>query len=312
MTAGTAEASRAISAADQPVIKRRNPWKWVGYVVIAVFGSMFLTSLVQNPNYGWDVVGEYFFSTRILDGLLKTLQLTVIAMVLGVILGVVLAIMRLSGIPVISGVAWLYIWFFRGTPVFVQLLFWGYISALYPTLSLGVPFGPQFLTFETNSLVTPVVAAILGLGLNEAAYMAEIVRAGILSVDSGQTEASQALGMRQGRILRRIILPQAMRVIIPPTANNTISMLKTTSLVSVLAFPELLYAAQLIYSDNFRTIPLLITASLWYLIVTSILTVGQFYIEKRFSRGTSRSTPSQSRLVRLLSMQRRADLGGSR
>jgi polar amino acid transport system permease protein len=160
--------------------------------------------------------------------------------------------------------------------------------------------------------VTPVVAAILGLGLNEAAYMAEIVRAGILSVDSGQTEASQALGMRQGRILRRIVLPQAMRVIIPPTANNTISMLKTTSLVSVLAFPELLYAAQLIYSDNFRTIPLLITASLWYLIVTSILTVAQYYIEKRFSRGTSRSTASGGRLARLLTMQRRADLGGSR
>lgn len=312
MTAGTLQSDRPVEAVDQPIVKNRNPWKWVGYVVIAVFGAMFATSLVQNPNYGWDVVGEYFFSTRILDGLLKTLQLTVIAMVLGVVLGVLLAIMRLSGVPVISGVAWLYIWFFRGTPVFVQLLFWGYISALYPTLSIGVPFGPQFLSFETNSLVTPVVAAILGLGLNEAAYMAEIVRAGILSVDSGQTEASQALGMRHGRILRRIILPQAMRVIIPPTANNTISMLKTTSLVSVLAFPELLYAAQLIYSDNFRTIPLLITASLWYLIVTSILTVAQFSIEKRFSRGTARSTPSTSRLSTLMRMQRRADLGGSR
>ena len=286
-----------------PVVKVRHPGRWLSYVVIAVLAAMLVNSILTNPNYGWDVVGEYFTSSRILDGLLKTLQLTVIAMVLGIILGVALAIMRLSSNPVLSNVSWLYIWFFRGTPVFVQLLFWGYISALYPVLSLGVPFGPSFVSTDTNVLITPLVAAILGLGLNEAAYMAEIVRAGILSVDKGQTEAAQAVGMKRPRILRQIVLPQAMRVIIPPTGNNTISMLKTTSLVSVLAFPELLYAAQLIYSDNFETIPLLITASIWYILVTSVLTVGQYYIERHYSRSDRLATPGM--LQRIGELQRR-------
>jgi polar amino acid transport system permease protein len=168
--------------------------------------------------------------------------------------------------------------------VFVQLLFWGFISALYPVISLGVPFGPSFVSTSTNTLITPVVAAILGLGLNEGAYMAEIVRAGIGSVDRGQTEAAQALGMSRARILRRVVLSQAMRVIVPPTGNQVISMLKTTSLVSVLAFPELLYSAQLIYSDNFQTIPLLLTASIWYLLMTSVLTVIQYYVERHYNR----------------------------
>lgn len=291
------------AAETQTVVKLRHPGRWVATAVIAVLAAMLVNSILTNPNFGWAVVGEYFTSVRILDGLLKTLQLTAIAMVLGIILGVVLAVMRLSRNPITSGVSWLYIWFFRGTPVFVQLLFWGFVSALYPVISFGVPFGPSFLQTDTNALITPVVAAILGLGLNEAAYMAEIVRAGILSVDKGQTEASQALGMKQSRILRRIILPQAMRVIVPPTSNNTISMLKTTSLVSVLAFPELLYAAQLIYSDNFQTIPLLITASIWYLIVTSVLTVGQYYIERHYSR--SDRMAGQGILQGLVDMQRR-------
>ncbi len=286
-----ATATRVPAASpDLPVVKLRHPGRWVSYGVIAVLAAMFVNTVLTNPNFGWAVVGEYFTSTRILDGLVKTLQLTAIAMVVGVVLGVALAVMRLSSNPVLSWVSWLYIWFFRGTPVFVQLLFWGFISALYPVLSLGVPFGPAFVTMNTNTLITPFVAAILGLGLNEGAYMAEIVRSGLQSVDKGQTEAAQALGMKRGRILRKIIMPQAMRVIIPPTANNTISMLKTTSLVSVLSFPELLYAAQLIYSDNFQTIPLLITASIWYLIVTSVLTVGQYYIERHYSRSDRGAT----------------------
>lgn len=297
-----ATASQAGSAAEE-VVKLRHPGRWASYAVIAVLAAMFVNTLLTNPNFGWNVVGEYFTSARILDGLLKTLQLTAIAMVLGVVLGVALAVMRLSSNPVLSGVSWLYVWFFRGTPVFVQLLFWGFISALYPTISLGVPFGPAFVGMDTNTLITPVIAAILGLGLNEAAYMAEIVRSGIQSVDKGQTEAAQALGMKRGRILRQIIMPQAMRVIIPPTANNTISMLKTTSLVSVLSFPELLYAAQLIYSDNFQTIPLLITASIWYLIVTSVLTVGQYYIERHYSRSDRLATPGMMR--RIADLQRR-------
>lgn len=295
--------AQVADAHAQPVVKLKHPIRWASYAVIAVLGAMFVNTLLTNPNFGWDVVGEYFTSVRILDGLLKTLQLTVIAMVLGIVLGVALAVMRMSTNPALSGTSWLYIWFFRGTPIFVQLLFWGYISALYPVISLGIPFGPSFVEMETNVLITPVVAAILGLGLNEGAYMAEIVRAGILSVDKGQTEAAQALGMKRGRILRQVVLPQAMRVIIPPTGNNTISMLKTTSLVSVLAFPELLYAAQLIYSDNFETIPLLITASIWYIIVTSVLTVGQYHIERHYSRSERLVTPG--RLHRLVRLQRR-------
>ncbi|MFD2796650.1 amino acid ABC transporter permease [Promicromonospora vindobonensis] len=269
------------------VVKLRHPWRWVSYVVVGVLVAMLVSSLVTNQNYGWPVVAAYFFSSRILNGLLATLWLTVLAMGVGIVLGVVLAVMRLSRNPMLWSVSMAYTWFFRGTPVFVQLLFWGYISALYPRLSVGIPFGPELVAFDTNLLITPVAAAILGLGLNEGAYMGEIVRAGVEAVDKGQIEASQALGMKRARILRRIVLPQAMRVIVPPMANNTISMLKSTSLVSVLAFPELLYSAQLIYSENFLTVPLLITASIWYLLVTSVLTVGQHYVERYYGRGTA-------------------------
>jgi polar amino acid transport system permease protein len=212
-------------------------------------------------------------------------------MAVGIVLGVVLATMRLSPNPLVKGASWIYVWLFRGTPVLVQLLFWNFISALYPRISLGIPFGPSFIHANANVLITPFVAAILGLGLNEGAYMAEIVRAGILSVDEGQTEAAQALGMTRMQTLRRIVLPQAMRVIIPPTGNETISMLKTSSLVSVIAYQELLYSVQLIYAVNYRQIPLLIVASLWYLIVTSVLSVGQYYLERHFGRGATRELP---------------------
>src|SRR4029079_1552251 len=183
------------------------------------------------------------------------------------------------------------IWLFRGTPVLVQLLFWQFISALYPTLSFGIPFGPEVVHCDATHLITPFTAAILGLGLNEGAYMAEIVRAGIISVDEGQTDAAQALGMSRLQTMRRIVLPQAMRVIIPPTGNETISMLKTSSLVSVIAYAELLYSVQLIYAVNFLQIPLLIVASIWYLIFTSLLSIGQYYIERHFGRGASRNAP---------------------
>jgi polar amino acid transport system permease protein len=222
-----------------------------------------------------------------------TLILTVVAMVIGIALGVILAIMRLSPNPLVSGGSWLYIWFFRGTPVLVQILFWGIgISALYPKISIGVPFGgPEFASANANKLITLFVASILGLGLNEGAYMAEIVRAGIISVEEGQHEAAASLGMTRMQTMRRIVLPQAMRVIIPPTGNETISMLKTTSLVSVIAYTELLYSVQLIYSVNFKTIPLLIVAAIWYLFFTTILSIGQFYVERYFARGAARELP---------------------
>ena len=211
-------------------------------------------------------------------------------MAIGVVLGVVLALMRMSQSALVSGASWVYIWLLRGTPVLVQILLWYYIAALYPTVDLGIPFGPSFVHLDANSLITPFVAAMLALGLNEGAYMSEIVRAGIISVDEGQTQAAQALGMTRLQTMRRIVLPQAMRVIIPPTGNETISMLKTTSLVAFIAVVDLLYAAQLIYSVNYKTIQLLIVASIWYLAVTSVLSIGQYYLERYFGRGSTRET----------------------
>ena len=288
-TTDTAEQVRPDEIKAIPV---RHPGRWIAagitvYVVVALAGSM-----AANSRFQWGIIRHYFLSSRVLHGLVVTLELTVLSMAIGIVLGIVLAVMRLSPNPLVSGVSWTYIWLFRGTPVLVQILFWYNISALYPRFSLGLPFGgPQFAHFTAASLITPFVAGMLALGLNEGAYMAEIVRAGIISVEEGQTEAAQSLGMTRLLTMRRIVLPQAMRVIIPPTGNETISMLKTTSLVSVIAVTELLYSVQLIYAVNYRTIPLLIVASIWYLIVTSILSFGQYYVERYFGRGATRELP---------------------
>jgi polar amino acid transport system permease protein len=212
-------------------------------------------------------------------------------MAIGILLGTLLAVMRLSTNPLVSGASWIYIWLFRGTPVLVQILFWFNIAALYPRFSIGIPFGPQFVHFTAAAAITPFAAALLALRLNEGAYMAEIMRAGIISVDEGQTEAAQSLGMTRLQTMRRIVLPQAMRVIIPPTGNETISMLKTSSLASVIAVTELLYTVQLIYAVNYETIPLLLVASIWYLIVTTVLSVGQYYVERHYGRGATRDLP---------------------
>jgi polar amino acid transport system permease protein len=292
---GQDEAQQPGSPARPPEIKAvpvRRPGRWVAGALVLLLAAVLIESAATNPRFGWDVVGDYVFSDRVLRGLGMTLLLTAIAMAIGIVLGVLLAVMRLSANPLVAGGSWLYIWFFRGTPVLVQLLFWSYIGTLYPQISIGIPFGgPDLLSVDGNKLITPFLAAILGLGLNEGAYMAEIVRAGLLSVDEGQTEAAQALGLTRLQTLRRIVLPQAMRVIVPPTGNETISMLKTSSLVSVIAFTDLLYAVQLIYSVNYEVIPMLIVASLWYLVVTTLLSIGQFYVERRFGRGSSREPP---------------------
>ena len=274
-----------------PIARPRRVGRSIIVVVLFVVGGLVAYSLVTNPRFGWPIVAEWFFSERILAGLGNTLMLTVISMVIGIVLGGVLGIMTLSTNKIILGAAGMYIWFFRGTPVFVQLLFWGSISALYPVISLGIPFGPQWFEFSANSVITPLGAAILGLGLNEGAYMAEIVRASIKSVDSGQREAAGALGMSRFLTLWRVVLPQAMPILIPPTGNQVIGMLKTSSLVAVLAFPELLYSAQLIYAVNYQTIPLLITASLWYLLVTTVLTIGQYFLEKYYGRSLAALQP---------------------
>jgi polar amino acid transport system permease protein len=287
-TAGRPEDIRAV-----PV---RRPGRWIAAAIVLLLVVAIFHSVATNPRFQWHTVGSYLFDERILEGLRVTLELTVIAMAIGVVLGVLLAVMRLSPNPLVSGPSWLYIWFFRGTPVLVQIIFWYFISALYPKIDIGIPFGPAFIHGDANTLIDAFTAAILALGLNEGAYMSEIVRAGIISVDEGQSDAARSLGMTRLQTMRRIVLPQAMRVIIPPTGNETISMLKTTSLVSVIAVGDLLYAAQAIYAVNFKTIPLLITASIWYLACTSLLYVGQYYLERHYGRGASREqalTPLQ-------------------
>ncbi len=286
-------AANGDASADGGAIKAvpvRHPGRWVAAALALLLAASVVYSVVTNPRFEWNVVADYLFAPQILNGLVVTLELTVIAMAMGVVLGIVLAVMWLSPNPLVSGVSWGYIWLFRGTPVLVQLLFWANVGALYPHVSIGIPFGgPELVGWEANSLFTAWVAAIFGLGLNESAYMAEIVRAGINSVDEGQTEAAHALGMTRIQTMRRVVLPQSMRVIIPPTGNETISMLKTTSLVLVIPLADLLYAAQTIYSRNYKVIQLLIVASIWYLVVTSILTVGQYYLERYYARGSSRN-----------------------
>ncbi|MFJ4092056.1 amino acid ABC transporter permease [Kitasatospora sp. NPDC089913] len=269
----------------------RHPGRWAGAVVIVVLAAMLLHALIFNPAFQWDVVRDTLTNEQIIHGIWVTLELTALSMLMGVVGGVLLAIMRLSPNPLLSGTAWFYIWIFRGTPVLVQLVFWNFLGALWPNLSIGIPFGPEFWSESTNTLIPTFTAALLGLGLNEAAYMAEIVRGGIQSVDEGQTEAAHALGMSRAATLRRIVLPQAMRVIIPPTGNETISMLKTTSLVQVISLAELFTAGHDIYSRTFQTIPVLVAVSIYYLLMTSILTVGQYYIERHYARGANRTLP---------------------
>ena len=280
-------------------------WLTAAIVLFAIFLVGY--SLVTNPRFEWGVVFGWFASERLFTGLLRTLELTAISMTVGIAVGALLALARLAPNFIVAGVAAFLVWIFRGVPVFVQLLFWGFIAAIYPRIAVGIPFGPEFFSVDANMIITPFLAAILGLGLNEGAYMSEIIRAGLLSVHRGQTEAAKALGMKRFTILWRIVLPQALKIIIPPTGNQTISMLKTTSLVSVLAFPELLYSAQLVYSANFKTIPLLIAASLWYLLVTSILSLGQFYVERHFNRGTATPgrIPRRSSLRKAKALQSR-------
>jgi polar amino acid transport system permease protein len=281
----TAERGRPEEIRAVPV---RHVGRWLASVIVLVIAVAVGRSIATNPRLEWNVVGKYLFDERVLEGLRVTLELTVISMAIGVVLGILLAVMRLSPNKLVASASWLYIWFFRGTPVLVQIIFWYFISAAYPKINIGIPFGPAFIHGDANTLIKPFTAAILALGLNEGAYMSEIVRAGIISVDEGQADAAHSLGMTRLQTMRRIVLPQAMRVIIPPTGNETISMLKTTSLVSVIAVADLLYAVQSIYDVNFRTIPLLIVASIWYLVCTSVLYVGQFYLERYYARGATR------------------------
>ena len=286
MTSGGA--ASAVPPEEIRAIPVRHTGRWLAAVAIAFLIYAVAVSMATNKRFQWSVIRHYFASSPVLHGLVVTLELTATSMAIGIALGIVMAVMRLSPNPLVSGASWLYIWFFRGTPVLVQIIFWNFIGALYPHFGIGIPLGPQFTHVDVASHITPFAAGMLALGLNEGAYMSEIVRAGIISVDEGQAEAAQALGMTRLLAMRRIVLPQAMRVIIPPTGNETISMLKTTSLVSVIAVTELLYSVQVIYARTYQIIPLLIVASIWYLIVTTILSFGQYYIERYYGRGVSR------------------------
>ncbi|MEW1776255.1 amino acid ABC transporter permease [Streptomyces sp. NPDC086777] len=262
----------------------RHYGRWVsGVVVIALL--VLIGIAFSNAKINYSVIPDYLFDQGIVSGAWTTLYISVLAMVLGVALGVVLAVMRLSSNPVTSTVSWFYIWFFRGTPVLVQLLLWYNIALVFPILNLG------FYKDEMNQVMTPVLTALLGLGLNEAAYMSEIVRAGIQSVDEGQTEASHALGMTQGQTLRRVILPQAMRVIIPPTGNEFINMLKTSSLAYAVQLPELIKKATDISSTSLAVVEMYFVACIWYLFLTTIFSIVQYYIERRYARGSSRNLP---------------------
>ncbi|OCW60562.1 amino acid ABC transporter permease [Trueperella sp. HMSC08B05] len=265
----------------------------VSAVVVGIFALMIINVLITNPNWHWDVVWANLFRPEVIRAVGWTLALTVGAMVLGIILAVTMAVMRRSQNPVLRWVAMAYIWFFRGTPIYTQLIFWGLIGTLFTTITVGIPWTDiNFFTLNPNRLVpgdlqrTMFIYAVLGLGLNEGAYLSEIVRSGLNSVDAGQEEAAKALGMSRGQVLRRIVFPQAMRVIIPPTGNETISMLKTTSLVSAVPFTlDLTYVTNALGFASLRQIPWLLIAVIWYLAITSILMVGQHYIEAYYGRG---------------------------
>ncbi|WP_157002039.1 amino acid ABC transporter permease [Agromyces laixinhei] len=284
--ASPAPASAAGGQVPTKIVRVKHPWRVAFAVVLLAIVAVVVIDAAQRAAFDWPTVGKYVFDQRVSQAAGYTLLLTVLAMVIGVVLGVILAVMRQSENPVLKAIAWVWLWVFRGTPVYVQLVFWGLLSTIYTSIDLGVPFMEPWISFPTTALLNTFWLAVIGLALNESAYMAEIVRAGLLSVDHGQSEAATALGMGWGKSMRRIVLPQAMRVIIPPTGNEVISMLKTTSLVTAVPFTLELYTrTRDISAAIFAPVPLLIVASIWYLAITSILMVGQYFLEKRFARG---------------------------
>lgn len=277
-----------MDASQKPRIHRRSAAEYVAWVVFILIAAGLVFTLTTNPNYQWGVVAQYFTSASILRGLGLTLVLTAVSMVLGTLVGLLVAVMRASSIRPVMLAASAYITFFRGTPVLVQLIFWFNIAALYPHLAIGIPFTDVSQTIDVNQIMSATTAAIIGLSLNEAAYMAEIIRGGFTSVGKGQLEAADSLGMSGMTKMRKIIIPQAMPSIIPATGNQVIGMFKETSLVSVLGVAELLQSVQLIYARTYQTIPLLIVACLWYLLMTLALSYPQSLIEKKYSRSKSR------------------------
>jgi polar amino acid transport system permease protein len=285
----------APSAPDDPaslkVVPARHYARWAAAVAVIVLVAQFVHGLATNPVWEWNVFRDYVFSETIVQAVWVTLQLTAYATVLGFLLGTVLAFMRLSRSPVLQTVAWTYIWIFRSIPMIVQLVFWFNLSALYEELGVGIPFGPVFWSVDSNSLIGTIGAAVIGLTLHQAAYAAEIVRGGVIAVDHGQLEAAAALGVPRLRQIRRIVLPQAMRAILPTAGNEIIGLLKGTSVVYVMSIGELFYQVQVIYGRNGRVIPLLLVATAWYVVLTSLLSIAQYYVERRYARGAHRTPP---------------------
>jgi polar amino acid transport system permease protein len=280
-----------VNAASRPDVGRheridavplRHPWRWTSAVLLVAALFWLLYKFASSPNIAWDIVGDYLFAKEILKGLGVTLILTVLVMIASTALGVIVALMRLSASPVLRAVGWLYVWIGRAIPALVVILLWFNLALVFPRLGIGG------LSVDTNTVLTPFAAALIALTLVEAPYIGEIVRGGVLSVDEGQRDAAQALGMRHSLVVRRIILPQAMRAIVPPLGNELVTVLKGTSLVSVIAAQELLSTAETIYSVNFQVIELLAVVTIWYVAVTSLAMVGQRHLERRFARGMTR------------------------
>ena len=272
---------------NERILPVKNPGPIISGIIVAIIACALVYSIATNPRFEWAIVWKYIFNENVLAGIGWTLLLTLLSMVIAIVLAVCLAMMRKSVNPVLRAVSWFFIWFFRGTPVYTQLVFWGMFAVLVPKLSMGIPFTSiEFFSIDSNVVMTSLNAAVIGLSLNEAAYLSEIVRAGLEAVDAGQVEAAQALGMGRSLTMRRVVLPQAMRIIVPPLGNETIGMLKTTSLVLAVPFTlELQFATNAVANRIYKPIPLLIVASIWYLIITSILMVFQVMLEKHFGKG---------------------------
>lgn len=282
------------SAPSAPLPRKQNRHilRWVVAAVLLILLVGWVRNFAVNPAVEWSTVRQYFLNYNVVAGLGRTLLITGVSMVLAVVLGAILATMRLSANRVLRGLAWIYVWFFRSVPLLVLLILTFNLSLLWPQVQIGVPYGPVLMSLKTQDIMSPLVAAIATFSLQQAAYTSEVLRASIQSVPVGQREAATALGMTPLRSLVRIVLPQAFRVALPPVTNETINLLKSTSLVAFIAVPDLMYTVQQIYAENFRVVPLLLVATLWYMIVVSIMSIAQFFIERALDSSPKRVTRS--------------------
>ncbi|MGW7754038.1 amino acid ABC transporter permease [Streptomyces violaceusniger] len=292
-----------VDALPEPTVlkraKRRRPGLLAANAIVLVLAAMAVTTIFTNPRFEWNTVAKYFFEIRVLKGIGVSIGMTAVTMAISLVSGTLVALMRMGDSRLMSTVAAAFIWVFRSIPMLVQLLFWYNLAALFPTLSLGIPWGPRFVTFDSNDVIGPLTAAIIGLTLHETAYIAELIRSGLLSVPDGQHQAASALGLTPTQVFFRITLPQALRVIVPPMGNELISLLKATSLVSVITLADLLYSVQLIYAKNFQTVPLLIVAAIWYMIITGVITLLQQRLERRLGRHTLISAGKAGKVKRI-------------